>query len=199
MSYIGVDEAGTGSAIGDIYACAMVLDPELESDKLITDSKKLTPARRLVAFESIQTSKSQYGIGIVSHIELDAIGMARARRLVFERAIQALEKNLTLPVKRIIFDGIFGVDILPNVTMECVPKADANFPAVSAASIVAKVSRDQSILALCNTHPDLDTRYGWASNKGYLSAFHSNAIATNGLSEFHRKSFRYKALNPQDS
>lgn len=208
---VGIDEAGTGSAISDVYACAMILDPKLESYKYITDSKKLTPKQRDDAFEAIQNSDSLYGVGIVPHTELDNIGMAKARRLVFIRALDELRTKYDSAPKdhvlvdecvvsdgsfnRIVIDGTIGIDYEQAKTIECVPKADFKFPAVSAASIVAKVSRDRSVLDLCAKNPELAERYGWSSNKGYLSKIHSEAIGTYGLSDFHRKSFTYKALS----
>ena len=195
MIRVGVDEAGTGSAIADIYACAMELDETLKTHPQVTDSKKLTPKQRDKVFDVITSSNSLFGIGIVSCAELDSIGMAKARRLVFDRAIQELRKRCP-EIHHVIFDGTFGVDVegVPKECIECIPKADFKFPEVSAASIVAKVSRDKSILKLCEEHSDLATTYGWSSNKGYLSSHHTNAIREHGLSDFHRKSFDYKCL-----
>ena len=191
---IGVDEAGTGSAIADIYACAMVLDESLLNYSMITDSKKLSPKQRDTVYDKLKESASCYGVGIVPLKELDEIGMAKARRLVFQRALDELKSKLDRPISKVIFDGVFGVDVPEAETVECVPKADFKFSCVSAASIVAKVLRDRSVLTLCEACPELSELYGWKGNKGYLSAQHSNAIREHGLSDYHRKSFQYKCL-----
>lgn len=198
MQYVevGVDEAGTGSAICDIYACAMILDAALTNHSMITDSKKLTSKQRDVVFDLLEKSASFFGVGIVPLEELDQIGMAKARRLVFERALDNLRSkwNSPPPNIKVVFDGIFGVPVPEAQLVECVPKADFKYSCVSAASIVAKVLRDRSILTLCETRPELADLYGWKGNKGYLSAQHSNAIREHGLSDYHRKSFQYKCL-----
>lgn len=192
---VGVDEAGTGSAIADIYACAMILDPALEDDPRINDSKKLTPKKRDAIYDAICASQSVFGVGIVTRFELDDIGMAAARRLVFERSLQDLKEQVPdRTFENVIFDGSFGVDVSNSLKTECIPQADGKYPCVSAASIVAKVSRDRSILQICEENRDLDALYGWSSNKGYLSAVHTKGIREHGLSGFHRKSFDYKCL-----
>lgn len=193
---VGVDEAGTGSAISDAYACAVILDPQLMENKLITDSKKLTPKKRDQAYEIIINSQTQYGVGTVTNKEIDEMGMGKARRLIFVRALEDLRKKVGQEVifDNVILDGTLSIDYSHAKQIECIPKADFIHAEVSAASIIAKVLRDRKILDLCSIESELAERYKWTSNKGYLTKDHLEAIGTYGLSEFHRKSFTYKTL-----
>lgn len=193
---VGVDEAGTGSAISDAYACAVILDPQLLENKLITDSKKLTPKKRDQAYEIIMNSQTQYGVGTVTNKEIDEMGMGKARRLIFVRALENLRKKVGQEVifEHVILDGTLSIEYDHAKQIECIPKADFIHAEVSAASILAKVLRDRNILELCSKESELAERYKWTSNKGYLTKDHLEAIGTHGLSEFHRKSFTYKTL-----
>lgn len=192
---VGVDEAGTGSAICDAYACAVILDPDLISNKLITDSKKLTPKKREQAYEMIMNSTSKYGVGIVTNKEIDDMGMAKARRLIFVRALEELRMKVSQETfDHVILDGTLNIQYDHANQIECIPKADFIHPEVSAASIIAKVLRDRKILDLCFNESELAEKYNWKSNKGYLTKEHLTAIGTHGLSEHHRKSFTYKTM-----
>lgn len=193
---VGVDEAGTGSAISDAYACAVILDPKLMDNKLITDSKKLTPKKRDQAFDIIMDSQTQYGVGTVTNEEIDDMGMGKARRLIFVRALEELRIKVgqQATFEHVILDGTLSIQYDYADKIECIPKADFIHPEVSAASIIAKVLRDRKILDLCFKELELAKRYKWTSNKGYLTKDHLEAIGTYGLSNFHRKSFTYKTL-----
>jgi ribonuclease HII len=191
---VGVDEAGTGSAIDDIYACAMIYDDSCGIPN-ITDSKKLTPKKREQAFEAIQaTPTCYYGVGIVTRQELDDMGMAKARRLVFVRALEELYEKCKMMVDCVIIDGTIGVECAFAEKVECIPKADFKYPCVSAASIVAKVLRDRKIIGICDANQEMAERYDWKSNKGYLSPKHRDALKIYGMSPLHRKSFTYKFM-----
>ena len=184
----GCDEAGAGPGFGDLIASAVILTTPIEG---LTDSKKLSEKKRDAYFKQI-TESCIFGIGRVSNVEIDQHGLAWARRIVFHRALDdMMTRTSTLPESIIVDGTIF--DPWRNIPFECKPKADLTDACVSAASIVAKVTRDQSIYDLCDTHPWLDEQYGLRSNKGYLSApKHKEGLRTFGLTDWHRKSYNIK-------
>lgn len=183
MSIIaGVDEAGVGSLMGMMAAGAVVL-PESFDVSGLCDSKKLTHHKRRTLYETI-TQNAHFGIGVVTNEEIDTLGMAKCRRLVFHRALD----NLQTHFDKIIVDGTL-FEPYKNVHHECIVKADATVPCVSAASIVAKHYRDTSILEYCEQHKDDAARYDWVNNKGYPAPKHLAAIKEYGIVSYHRQSF----------
>jgi len=191
---VGVDEAGCGPAFGDLVASAVIL-PDNCSIEGLADSKKLTNNKRNALFKKITSPENNcaFGIGAVSNIEIDTNGLAWARRVVFHRALDDLEQKgyLHSNIANIIVDGNIFKE-WKNVKYECIIKADEKIPCVSAASIVAKVTRDMSILKLCEEFPDLVKKYKLDKNKGYLTKDHVNGIRTHGLTDFHRKSYNIR-------
>lgn len=189
---IGVDEAGVGPAVGALVAGAVVLPPE--GIVGLTDSKKLTPRRREELYAAV-TRLCAVGVGVVDHEEIDRLGLGEARRLVFERALDDLvDKHPHTTPAFVTVDGTLYRQ-WRDVPFRCEPKADLTVPEVSAASIVAKVTRDAQIARLCDERPDLDDKYQLRSNKGYLSAAHIEGIRKHGRSEFHRKSYRIRQID----
>lgn len=188
LDQAGVDEAGCGALIGDLVAAAVIL-PEHFDMTLLADSKKLTPARRARAFEALRNSAS-IGIGIVTLEEINTNPFGWARRVVFQRALDDLVSNIGRLPASIVVDGTSHFfDGFQNVPFECKPKADATHAAVSAASIVAKETRDASVLLECDRQEEMATRYAWRSNKGYPSAVHRQALREHGLTPYHRIHF----------
>ena len=183
MPTAGLDEAGCGALMGDLVAAAVVLGGDSELVGALRDSKKLTPHRREVLATRIRAT-CDVGIGSVSPDEIDARGMAWARRVVFHRALDALA---TAPDALVVDGTIF--EPYRDIPHQCVPRADATVPAVSAASIIAKTTRDARVSTLCTEHPDVAARYAWASNKGYPAPQHLGGIRTHGVTEWHRRSF----------
>ena len=181
----GVDEAGCGSLIGDLVAAAVILPPDVDH-ALLRDSKKLSAVRRRLAYDAMRKSEAHIGVGIVRLDELNANSFAWARREVFQRALRAL------PVRpdTILVDGNGFFDGFDGIAHRCVVKGDRLHLSISAASIVAKVTRDASITELCNAHPESAAIYGWASNMGYPSAHHLCAIKETGIDSPHRVKFR---------
>ncbi len=187
---LGLDEAGVGPGFGNLVASAVYL-PDNHKIKGIADSKKISAKKREKIFEEIKSS-CKYGIGIVTNDEIDALGLSEARYLVFDRALDDFaSSNPEFNVENIIVDGNMFRQ-WREVKYECIPKADATIPTVSAASIIAKVTRDKQILELCELEPEFDERYGISSNKGYLSARHISGIQKYGRSVYHRKSYKIK-------
>lgn len=191
---VGVDEAGCGPAFGDLVASAVIL-PDDCSIEALADSKKLTEKKRNDLYKKIiaQENKCAYGIGIVSNVEIDTKGLAWARRAVFHRALDNLEQKgySSSDMKHIIVDGTIFQQ-WKGVTYECMIKADGKIPCVSAASIIAKVTRDALILDICTQYPDLVDKYKLNKNKGYLTKDHIDGIREHGLTDFHRKSYNIK-------
>lgn len=179
---LGIDEAGRGPWAGPLVVGAVVLGG-LEIDGL-DDSKKLTKKKRELLEKEIKQKALGYGLGWVSAQELDEIGMSAALELATKRAVLKIK----VPYSEIIIDGT--VNFLKNTGkgrfVKTFPKADAIFPSVSAASILAKVGRDRYMTELGKQYPE----YGFSSNSGYGTKKHIEAIAKYGIISEHRVSFK---------
>lgn len=195
---VGLDEAGVGPAWGSVWACAAHLPPGADVPSELRDSKKLTErARERVRTALLETA--WYGLGEVTQSEIDSLGLAEARVLVFERALDDLvEKHPGLAPTRLVVDGTM---FRPwrGVRHECVPKADQTVPCVSAASVLAKTTRDAQVLAACDADENLHARYGLRQNKGYLSRQHIDGLRVHGYDALHRRSYRIRALETADA
>jgi ribonuclease HII len=174
----GVDEAGRGPLAGPVYAAAVILDPAKRIAGL-ADSKKLSAAKREKLFDVIQRDAKAWAIASASVEEIDAINILQASLLAMRRAVEGLA---TAP-HNIIVDGLF----CPAVSMpaRAIVKGDAKEPAISAASILAKVARDREMLALHAKFP----QYGFDAHKGYGTAAHMAAMNAHGISPVHRRSY----------
>ena len=193
---IGLDEAGCGPLCGPLVAGAVILPFEdcenykhLDTLKLC-DSKKLTEKKRNTMYTQI-VKTCRYGIGMVDNDEIDRIGLGRARRIVFHRALDDMFSKMNEfsdCTFRCIIDGTLA-EQYKNIPHECIPKADDTFPCVSAASILAKCVRDDWVYKLCESEPELTSRYDWVHNKGYPTPKHLKGIREYGITSYHRKSF----------
>ena len=175
----GVDEAGRGPLAGPVVAAAVILDAQNPINGL-TDSKKLTPLRRDAFFNEIRAKALCCSIATASVEEIDQLNILQATLLAMRRAVEGLR----LTPFRVLVDG----NRLPvlRIQAEAIVKGDALVPAISAASILAKVHRDR----LC---ADMDQRYphyGFGKHKGYGTAEHLAALQEHGACEQHRKTFR---------
>jgi len=178
----GVDEAGRGPLVGSVVAGAVVLDPENPIEGL-KDSKKLTAARREFLYEQIIVKAKAWGVGEASPTEIDNINILQATMLAMRRAIEDLASRLgTWPDKALI-DGNRCPDL--PIAAEAIIKGDTKEPAISAASIVAKVTRDRQMQLLHERHP----QYGFAQHMGYPTEAHFAALKEFGVCEEHRRSF----------
>ena len=178
----GVDEAGRGPLVGSVVAGAVVLDPSNPIAGL-KDSKKLTPARREFLYEQIMEKAKAWGIGEASPTEIDDINILQATMLAMRRAIEDLAIRLgTWPDKALI-DGNRCPEL--PILAEAIIKGDAKEPAISAASIIAKVTRDRQMQALDKIHP----QYGFAQHMGYPTEAHFAALKEFGACDEHRRSF----------
>ena len=187
---LGLDEAGCGPAFGNLVACAVHIPDGVTIDGL-ADSKKLSEKKRNVLFEHI-VKHAMYGIGQVTNEEIDTHGLGEARRVVFERALDDFsEKYKDFDIKNLVIDGTIFRQ-WHDIPYECIPKADDKYSEVSAASIVAKVTRDRQIISLCEEDCTLDEYYGIKRNKGYLSKEHINGIRKHGKCKHHRYSYKIR-------
>lgn len=196
---VGLDEAGVGPAFGSLWAAAVAQrEPHVGWPAGLTDSKRLTPARREALRAALEDKGVYYGLGEVTAQEIDAQGLGHARRRVFERALDDLRvrfPHAPMPTRLIVDGTLFGS--WRGVPHECVPRADATVPEASAASVLAKTTRDAQVLAWCDVDPTLDARYAIRANKGYLSARHVEGLRAHGCSPHHRTSYRVRALEPK--
>jgi ribonuclease HII len=178
----GVDEAGRGPLAGAVVAGAVVLDPENPISGL-KDSKKLSAARREFLFEQIQLNAKAWGIGEASPAEIDEINILQATMLAMRRAIEDLTTRLGGWPDKALIDGNRCPEL--PISAEAIVKGDAKEPAISAASILAKVTRDRQMMALHKLHP----QYGFAQHMGYPTAAHFAALKEFGACDQHRWSF----------
>jgi len=183
----GIDEAGRGPLAGPVTACAVIIPEGVKIPKLIKDSKKLSEEQRTEMYEYI-IANYQYGIGQADNQEIDRRNILQATFLAMRRAIQAL---LIAPELCLVD----GNKIIPGLKIEqkAIVHGDAKIKEISAASIVAKVTRDKIMLKLHEEYP----QYNFAENKGYCTQFHIVALKHYGRSPVHRQSFTYPVENEQ--
>jgi ribonuclease HII len=189
----GVDEAGRGPLVGAVVAGAVVLDPNNPIEGL-KDSKKLTAARREYLYEQIMEKSKAWGVGEASPAEIDEINILQATMLAMRRAIEDLAIRLGTWPNKALIDGNRCPEL--PIDAEAIVKGDAKEPAISAASIVAKVTRDRQMMALHDLHPE----YGFAQHMGYPTEAHFAALKQYGACDQHRRSFSpvRKALELQN-
>ncbi len=178
----GVDEAGRGPLVGSVIAGAVVLDPNQPIIGL-RDSKKLSTARREQLYAEIMQKARAWGIGQASPSEIDTLNILQATMLAMRRAIEALSERLGEWPSKALIDGN-RCPILP-IASEAIIKGDAKEPAISAASIIAKVTRDQQMQALHTQYP----QYGFNQHMGYPTEAHMQALKQYGPCEEHRRTF----------
>ena len=174
----GVDEAGRGPLAGPVVAAAVILDPR-QGIAGLADSKKLTAHRREQLFDQIQDKALCCAIGQASVEEIDRLNILQATLLAMQRAVAGLR----LVPARVLVDG----NRLPRLPMlaEAIIGGDAKVPAISAASILAKVHRDRWCEQIDAEYP----QYGFAAHKGYGTAAHLAALRQHGPTPWHRRSF----------
>jgi len=174
----GVDEAGRGPLAGPVFAAAVILDATRPIAG-IADSKKLTPGRRESLAIEIRAHSLAWAVASASVEEIDALNILQASLLAMRRAVE----KLAVTPHQVLVDGLH----CPRVSMpaRAVVRGDATVTAIAAASILAKVARDEEMLAL---HRDLP-QYGFDRHKGYPTRAHLDALRVHGVSIVHRRSF----------
>ncbi|MCB5161659.1 ribonuclease HII [Marinomonas algarum] len=175
----GTDEAGRGPLAGEVVAAAVILDPQRPIIGL-ADSKKLSEKKREALFLEIQEKALCYAVASASIEEIDDINILHASMLAMARSIA----KLCIAPEHVLVDGN---RIPPNLpcSAEAVVKGDARHAAISAASILAKVTRDRDIVKAAEHYPE----YGFEKHKGYPTAQHLAAIRQHGITPIHRRSF----------
>ena len=176
----GVDEVGRGPLVGNVVAAAVILDPAQPIDGL-TDSKKLSEKRREALYPVIMERALAYAIGWATPAEIDQLNILHATMLAMQRAVCGLR----VPPDYALIDGNRCPPGLPCAA-EAIVKGDLKEPAISAASILAKVYRDREMAQLDARFPD----YGFAKHKGYPTALHLARLQQLGPLPEHRRSFR---------
>ncbi|WP_171817263.1 ribonuclease HII [Vibrio coralliilyticus] len=175
----GVDEVGRGPLVGDVVTAAVILDPN-NPIKGLNDSKKLTEKKRLALLPEIKEKALAWSVGRCSPEEIDQLNILQATMVAMQRAIEGLEVAPDFA----LIDGN-RVPLL-NMDAQAVVKGDMRVAEISAASIIAKVVRDQEMEELDKLHP----QFGFAKHKGYPTKAHFEAIEQHGVIDQHRKSFK---------
>lgn len=179
MLIAGVDEAGRGPLAGPVVAAAVILQPN-QSLSGVMDSKKLSDSKREHLFDVITQSVLAYAIGQATVEEIDQLNILQASLLAMRRAVE----QLPLTPDEVWVDGNRCPAGL-RMPVRAIVGGDASVLAISAASILAKVTRDRHLLELDRLYP----HYGFAQHKGYPTAKHRAALAQHGVSAVHRRSY----------
>ncbi|MEA3405394.1 MAG: ribonuclease HII [Pseudomonadota bacterium] len=178
---IGVDEVGRGPLIGEVVTAAVILP--VDCTLPLNDSKKLSEKKRQQLSMEIREQAVAYAIGHATADEIDELNILQATMLAMQRAIQAVAEQVSGRI-HVLVDG----NRCPKIPFECeaIVKGDAKVAEISAASILAKVYRDQQMLELDQLYPE----YGFAQHKGYPTVKHLAAIKEFGMISGYRKSFK---------
>ena len=182
----GVDEVGRGPLAGPVVAAACIFDRDVDIVG-IDDSKKISEKKREQLFDEIKDKALAYGIGEASCEVIDEINILEATKLAMKKAIEEADKMLESKgrdrIQIVIFDAV-KINDLKKEQMSVI-KGDQTYFSVAAASILAKVTRDNLMKEYDKVYPE----YGFASNKGYGTKAHYEGIKKAGITEIHRKSF----------
>ena len=184
----GVDEAGRGCLAGPVIAAAVVLFKNQTIEGL-RDSKRLSAKKREQLFQIIKYESQEYSIGLANHLEVDQYNILKATMLAMQRAIDKLQQNDI----QVLIDGPYCPVIRSNMSLRLEPKigGDSLFPSVSAASVLAKVTRDQFMEQMHKKYP----QYRFDKNKGYPTQEHLSAIKQFGPTPIHRMTFKPEIYN----
>jgi len=197
-----IDEVGRGCLFGRVYVACVILpkDPNLFSGKDIKDSKRFSSKKKMRDVSNYIKSNSVYHISFVDETVIDEINILQAVMKGMHDCIKQITENNSFSTNdcMAIIDGNYftphiSYDTetetlveLPHVTIE---QGDAKFMGIAAASILAKVARDDYVLELCKQHPELSEKYGIHKNMGYGTKQHLDGIREHGITQWHRKTF----------
>ncbi len=179
----GVDEAGRGPLAGPVVAAAVILNFGSKAVKPpfpLVDSKTIDEKKRELLYDWLYKSGAEIGVGQVEHDEIDTINIHNASLLAMKKAVMAIRP---LP-ERLVVDGRFTIDMA--ITQKAIIKGDSKVESISAASIVAKVTRDRIMKRYHEDFPE----YGFSSHKGYPTKSHKKAVLEFGPTPVHRLTFR---------
>ena len=191
---IGIDEAGRGPLFGRVYTSAVILPDDFDVS-ILKDSKKFSSAKKRKEVASSIREKAVWTVTYADEHTIDTMNILQATLNSMHKSVDELLKNVDPTNVHIIVDGTMfkpytyyahGIQVIPHA---CIEKGDAEYAAIAAASILAKVSRDDYIEEMCQKYPLLDEYYGLYKNKGYGTSRHMQGIQQHGVTEWHRKSF----------
>ena len=180
LTEAGCDEAGRGCLAGPVFAAAVIL-PENFNLPLLDDSKKLSKKIRYELRNVIVATADSYAVAYINNKTIDKINILNASFLAMHKAIEQLE----IKPDFLLIDGNRFTPY-KSIPYSCIIKGDGKFSAIAAASILAKTYRDDFMEKIHSTFPE----YDWVNNKGYPTVKHRNAISENGITPYHRKTFR---------
>ena len=196
----GVDEVGRGCLAGRVYAAAVVWPNRIEDYdySIIKDSKKLSDKKKILAKHYIEENAIDYAVGWVDEKTIDKINILQASQRAMHKAID----NLSVVPDYLLVDGNYFRPYMDRndnyVSFDCITKGDNEYISIAAASVLAKVARDQYIVDLVKENPEYE-KYGWLKNKSYGTKQHLDAIKKYGITPYHRTTFgickKYKHFN----
>lgn len=178
MLFVGIDEVGRGCLAGPVVAGAVILDQPIPGLK---DSKLLSRAQRVKLVQLIEAKALAFGLGWVEAAIIDKVGLTMAVRLAMQQALEQIQ----LTYDQIIIDGSYNF-LADNPQASTLVKADVSVPAVSAASIIAKVARDTFMSTLDKKY----AHYGFDQHVGYGTTLHLERLKLYGVSDLHRRSYK---------
>jgi len=176
----GCDEAGRGCLAGPVVAAAVIL-PYDYSNELLNDSKQLSETKRNLLRPIIEKEALGWAVVAVDHKEIDEVNILNASFLAMHRSVD----QLNIKPELLLIDGN-RFNTYEGIPHECIIKGDGKYLSIAAASVLAKTHRDEIMEKLDHEFP----LYNWKKNKGYPTKNHRNAIKENGISPYHRKSFK---------
>jgi len=186
---VGIDEAGRGPLFGRLYVGAVILPKDDAFDhSLMKDSKKLSERKRLIAYDYIREYAIDYSTYYVDEEYIDKNNIFQATQSAMHGALD----KLTVIPEHILVDGPYFTTYFNNarlIPFTCIESGDNLYTPIAAASIMAKVERDEYIQTLCDENSDLVLKYDLRNNKGYGTKRHIDGILKYGVSEGHRKTF----------
>jgi ribonuclease HII len=185
---VGIDEVGRGPLAGPVAAGAVVIRPDIEILELVRDSKTLSEKQRNEVYGEIKEKVWGYGVGMVSESEIDVIGIQSAVQKAMVLALEQVEKMIERKAEYLLIDGT-NVELLGEYPTMKISKGDLHHYSISAASILAKVDRDNLMIKYAKEFPN----YGFERNMGYGTKEHMDALKKYGPCKIHRRS--YKPVN----
>ena len=191
---IGIDEAGRGPLFGRVYTAAVLL-PDHFDRSILKDSKKFSNPLQRKKVSAIIREQAKWAITYADEATIDRINILQATLQSMHDSLHELVQQVDPTQVHVIVDGLvfnpytYYTTSIQTIPYTCIAKGDVYYAAIAAASILAKVARDEYIEDLCKKYVYLDTYYGLSHNKGYGTVQHRNGILTHGITPWHRKSF----------